>query len=76
MHHGRTEQREDAVAGGLHHITTVMQNRPHHQLQRRLDDGARLLRVEVFDQLHRTLDVSEQDRDHLALTGDEFAGIL
>jgi hypothetical protein len=38
-----------------------------HQLESGIDDGAGLLRVEVLDQLHRSLDVGEQHCDSLAL---------
>jgi hypothetical protein len=43
-------------------------DRVDHQLERRVDDGARFLRVEVLHQLGRALDVGEQRRDRLALT--------
>src|SRR5229473_7045331 len=35
-----TEQGEDAVAGRLHDVTVVAMDRLHHQLERRVDDGA------------------------------------
>ncbi len=63
----RAEQRKDAVAGGLHDIAVVAMHRVDHQLQCRIDNGTRLLRVEVFHQLHRAFDVREQRRDRLAL---------
>ena len=53
------EQREDAIPGRLRHIALVAMHRVHHQLERGIDQAARLLRVEVLDQLHRTLDVGE-----------------
>ena len=63
----RAEQREDAVAGRLHDIAVVAMHRVDHQLQRRVDDRARLLGIEVAHQLGRALDVGEQRRDGLAL---------
>ena len=63
----RAEQREDAVAGGLHDVAVVAMDRVDHQPQRRIDNRARLLGVEVLHQLHRALDVGEQRRDRLAL---------
>src|SRR5260370_40079058 len=48
-----------------------------HQLQRRIDNRVRLLRVEVLHQLGRALDVREQRRDRLALAvGDVKGGLL
>jgi len=38
-----------------------------HQLQCRIDDGARLLGVQLLHRLHRTLDVGEKRGDRLAL---------
>jgi len=45
----------------------VAMRRVDHQLQRRVDDRAGLLRVEVLHQLGRALDIREQRRDRLAL---------
>jgi hypothetical protein len=42
-------------------------HRVHHQLERGIGQAPRLLRVEVLDQLHRTLDVGKQSDDRLAL---------
>src|SRR5262245_48130494 len=36
--------------------------------ERRIDDGAGLFGIEILDQVHRTFDVGEQNRDRLALT--------
>ena len=47
-------------------------HRVHHQLERRIDQAARVLRVEVLDQLHRALDVGEQRGHVLALTVERF----
>src|SRR5690348_1153781 len=64
------EQREDTVAGRLRHIALVAMHRVHHQLERGIDQPARLLRVEVLDQLHRALYIAEQRGDGLALAVD------
>ena len=68
----RTEQREDAVAGRLHDVAVVAMHRLDHELQRRVDDRARLLGIEIRHQLGRALDVGEQRRDRLALAVDRF----
>ena len=68
MRHRRAEQRKDAVAGGLHHVTVVAPHRLDHQLEGRVDNRPRLLWVEVFHQLGRALDVRKQRRHRLALT--------
>ena len=62
-----SEQREDSIAGGLHDVTVVATGRVDHELQRRVDNRARLLRIEVLHQLRGALDVGEQRRDRLAL---------
>src|SRR5216684_1029270 len=51
MRNRRAEQREDAVARRLHHVAVVTMGRIDHQLQRRVDDRARFLGVEVAHQL-------------------------
>jgi hypothetical protein len=47
----------------------------YHELQCGIDNGARLFRVEVLDQLHRALDVGEQRGDRLALALDRRRSI-
>jgi bacterioferritin-associated ferredoxin len=42
-------------------------HRVHHQLERGVDEAARLFRVEVLDQIHRTLDIGKQSGDCLTL---------
>ncbi len=71
MRNRRAEQSKDPIAGGLHDVPVVAMHRVDHELQRRVDNGARLLRVEVLHQLHRALDVGEQRRDGLALAFGE-----
>ncbi len=63
----RTKQSEDAVAGGLHDVAVVAPHLVDHQLQRRVDDRARLLGVEILLQPCRALDVGEQRGEGLAL---------
>ena len=72
MRDRRAEQRKDPVDGGLRYVAAVMMDRIHHQLQRRVDQAARLLRIEVLHQVHRALDVGEQRRYCLALAVDGF----
>jgi hypothetical protein len=47
MRNRRTEHRENPVAGRLRHIAVVAMDRVHHELQYRVDDGARLLGIEL-----------------------------
>src|SRR5712692_2008926 len=68
VRHRRAKQRENAVAGRLHHVAVVAAHRLDHEMQRRIDHGARLLGVEVRHQLGGALDVGEQSGDCLALT--------
>ncbi len=63
----RAEQGENSVARRLYDVTVVAMDRVHHQVQRRVDNRTRLLRVEVRHQLGRALDIREQRRDRLAL---------
>src|SRR5262250_1606922 len=67
MRDRRAEQGEDTVAGLLGDITVIVMDGVDHQLQRRIDNGAGVLRVEVLDQLHRALDIGEQRGDGFAL---------
>jgi len=72
VRHRRAEQGEDAVASRLRYVAVVPVDGLHHQLQRRIDDGARVLGVELLQQLDRALDVREQRRDGLALAVRPF----
>src|SRR6185437_2064555 len=72
MRDRRPEQRENAVAGGLHDVTVVAMRGVDHQLQGGIDDGARFFGVEVLLQLGRALDVSKQCGDRLALALQSF----
>ncbi|HUA35508.1 MAG TPA: hypothetical protein VMA09_18000 [Candidatus Binataceae bacterium] len=70
----RPEQGEDSVAGRLHDISIIAPHGVDHQLERRIDDLARLLGVEVLLQFGRALDVGEQCGHRLALAFENFAG--
>jgi hypothetical protein len=63
----RPEQRKNPVAGGLNDVPVVAMRRVDHQLERRINDGAGLLRVEVAHKFGRALDIGEQRRHRLAL---------
>jgi hypothetical protein len=52
---------------GLHDVTAVTTDGIDHELERGIDNGAGLFRVEILHQLHRALDISEQRRHRLAL---------
>ena len=74
MRDGRAEQCEDAVAGALHHVAVVAMHRFDHQLQRRIDNRARLFGIEILLELGRAFDVREQRRHRLALALEIFSG--
>jgi hypothetical protein len=65
--HGRAEERHDAVAHDLVHGPLVAMDGLHHPLEHGVEQLARLLRVPVGEELHRALEVGEEDRDLLAL---------
>ena len=58
----------------LHDVAVVAMDRFDHQLERRIDDRARFLGIEVLHQLGRALDVGEQRGDRLALALEIFRG--
>jgi len=53
------EGQED-IAGRLDGVTFLVMRGVHHQFEGRIDEGARFFGVEVFDQLHRVLDVGKE----------------
>ena len=53
------KQGKDAITRLLHDISVVAMDRVDHQLERGIDSGTGLFRVEVLHQLHRTFDVGE-----------------
>ena len=64
---GSAKEREDAIAGGLSHIALVAMDRVHHELQGGIDQAAGVFGVEVFDEIHRALDIGKEGGDYPAL---------
>jgi hypothetical protein len=63
----RAEERHDPVAEHLVHGALVGVNRFHHDLEHRIQELSRLLGIAIHQELHRALDVGEDDGDLLAL---------
>ena len=63
----RAEQRHDAVPEDLVHRPFVAVHRLHHDVQRRVEQGARLFRVAPVQELERSPDIGEQHGHVLAL---------
>ena len=63
----RAEQRHDAVAHHLVDGALVAMDGLHHPLEDGIEELARLLGIAVGEQLHRALEVGEEDGDLLAL---------
>jgi hypothetical protein len=61
------KERHDPVAHDLVHRALVTVHGLHHVFEDRVEDFARLLGVTVGEQLHRALQICEQNRDLLAL---------
>ncbi len=61
------EERHDPVAHHLVHRALITVDGLHHPLQDGIENLARLLGIAVSQQLHRALEVGEEDRDLLAL---------
>ena len=61
------EEGKNTVAHGLGHIAFVAMHRGHHELQGRVNNGARVFRVKVLDEFHRTLDIGKQRGNGFAL---------
>jgi hypothetical protein len=64
---GRAEEGHDPVAHDLIHRALVAVDGLHHQLEDGVEELSRLLRVTAGEQLHRALEVGEEDRDLLTL---------
>jgi hypothetical protein len=64
----RTKESHDAVAHHLVDGALVAMNCVHHQLQHRIKELSRLFGVAVGKQLHRALQIGEQDCHLFALT--------
>jgi hypothetical protein len=62
-----TEQGEDSVPGRLNYVASIVIHRVDHQVQCRIYNGARLLRIDLLHQIHRALDIGEQSGDRLPL---------
>jgi len=65
---GGAEQRHDAVAHDLVHGAFVAVDGFHHAFKHRIEELPGLLGVAVGEELHGALEVSEEDRNLLALT--------
>jgi hypothetical protein len=63
----RTEQGHDPVAHHLVDGALVVMDGLHHPLQHGVEQLARLLGVPVGEQLHRALEIGEEDRHLFAL---------
>ena len=63
----RAEERHDPVAHHLVDGALVVMDGLHHPLEDGVEELPRLLGVAVGEQLHRALQVGEEDRDLLAL---------
>ena len=62
----RAKQRHDPVAHHLAHRTAVLLDGLAHVLEHGIEQLARLFRIAIGHQFHRTLEVGEQHRDELA----------
>src|SRR5207249_9837536 len=62
-----SRQRHDAIAHYLVDRPLVPVNGAHHQPEHEIKTLARILRVALSEQLHRALEVGEEDRDLCAL---------
>jgi hypothetical protein len=62
----RTEEGHDAVAHHLIHRAFIAVNRFHHPFEDRVEDPSCFLGIALGEQLHRALEVGEEDRDLLA----------
>jgi len=67
MRYRRAEQRHDAIAGELVDRALEPVNAVGNDLEEVLDDTKPLLGIEPFREVHRALDIGEQDGDVLAL---------
>ena len=63
----RPEQCHDPITHHLVDGAFIPMNRLHHPFEHRVEELARLLGVAIGQQLHRALQVGEEDRDLLAL---------
>src|SRR5438105_15229241 len=61
------EQRHDPIAHHLVHGALVSVNRFHHKFEDRIEDLSRLFWISLSEKFHGPLEISEQDRNLLAL---------
>src|SRR5262249_57041232 len=64
----RAKKRHDAVAHDLVDCALVAVHGVHHPFQDGVEKLTRFFRITVREQLHRSLEVGEKDRDLLTLT--------
>src|SRR5713101_288315 len=74
MGQGGAKQGHDAVAHDLVDGAVITVDGLDHSCQHWIEQLARLLRVSISQQLHRTLEVGEEDRDLLALAFQRALG--
>src|SRR5262245_51692589 len=67
MGYRRSKQGHNAITQHLVHGAFVAVHRLHHQMQSRVEEVPRRLRIEAGNQLRRALEVGKQHRDLLAL---------
>jgi len=67
MGNGRSKEREASVTQRLRHRVLIAMHRFHHELQRGINEGPRLFRIEPFDQCRRPFEISQEGGDGLAL---------
>jgi hypothetical protein len=63
----RSEERHDPIAHHLVHGALVPMHGVHHSLEHGIQDPAGLLGIAVGEQLHRALQIGEEDGDLLPL---------
>ena len=66
VRHRRTEQGKDSVACRLNNVAAIVIHRVDHQMQRRIDDSARLFGIELFHKIHRAFDIGEEGGNRLS----------
>src|SRR5262245_45107703 len=67
MGHRRPKKGKDTVAGRLNDVTIIATHRIDHQLENRVDDGARFLGIQILLKACGVYDVDEERRDEFAL---------
>jgi hypothetical protein len=70
----RPEQGHDPIAQHLVHRALIAVHGLHHGMQSRVQEGLRLFRVEVADQLRRPFEVGKQHGDLLPFAFQRTAG--